>query len=165
MKKLLCSFLFIASVFFSCEKNSDNDLSQETVDFTFRADKNDTVWIATKVWGYYDIHDDEFSIIGAKEDSIYFQEEDLRITISRDEIRIGEKIRLFDSELSYVIGGDIVFWSYEKTENNEDSYLIINKLDTIAKQIRGEFEIKLKDPRSEQDNYVTMTNGQFRVSY
>jgi hypothetical protein len=99
------------------------------------------------------------------EDSVYFQEEALNIFIDNKKILIGEKLRDFDAKLSFVIGGDGVAWRYEKTKNIEDSYIVINVLDTVNNRIRGEFEIRLKDVRNTEEYYINLKKGEFDLPY
>lgn len=99
------------------------------------------------------------------QDPVYFQEENLNILIDNNKIVIGEKLRDFDAELSFIIGGDGVAWRYEKTENIEDSYIVINELDTVNNRIKGEFEIRLLDARNTDEYYMNLKKGEFDLPF
>jgi hypothetical protein len=98
---------------------------------------------------------------GAMEDSVYFQEDALNLSIEHEKIKLGEKLQDFDARLSLIIGGDGVAWTYEKTDVIEESFIIINRLDTISKIIKGEFEIRLKDARSTEEFFMNLKKGEF----
>jgi hypothetical protein len=109
--------------------------------------------------------DDIFTLAGAMEDSVYFQEEVLNILLKNKKIAIGEKLRDFDAEWYLMVGGDGIAWIHRKTENVEDSYIIINKIDTANNRIMGEFEIRLKDARHGEDYYMNFKKGEFELPY
>lgn len=158
--------LFIVCIIlFSCEKEDNNLPKQEPSDFLFKSEINNESWLATRTWGYFNEMNSMFSLTGAKEDSVYFQEEDLSLFIMEEKIKIGEKLRDFDASLSFIIGGDGLVWRYEKTENPNESYLIINEYDSIHNRISGEFEIRLIDIKNDEEHYFNLKNGEFNMTY
>jgi hypothetical protein len=164
--RTLSKLIILGLILFACERNDDeNSLKHESLDSVLTAEKDSESWVATKTWSYFNKKYDKFTLSGAVEDSVYFQEEALNIFIEHKKIVIGEKLRDFDAQLSFIIGGDGVAWRYEKTQNIEDSYIIINELDTVNYRIRGEFEIRLKDARNAEEYYMNLKNGEFDLSY
>lgn len=156
--------LVLSIVLYSCE-NYNDEPETESADFTYKAIKDNGIWSATKTWSYFNKMENEFILNGGMEDTEYFQEEDLNIHIEKEKIILGDKLRDFDAGFYFVIGGDGVAWRYEKTENPEESYLIIHSLDTVNKRISGEFEIRLKDDRSLEDYYMILSKGEFSLPW
>ena len=164
--RTLSKLIILSLILFACEKNNDdNSLNHESLDFLLKAEKDGESWVATKTWSYFNKKYDKFTLSGAMEDSVYFQEEALNIFIDNKKIVIGEKLRDFDAKLSFIIGGDGVALRYEKTENIEESYIIIKELDTANNRIRGEFEIRLKDKRNTDEYYMNLKKGDFNLPY
>jgi hypothetical protein len=164
--RTLSKLIILSLILFACERNDDNNSPKhESLDSVLKAEKDSKSWIATKTWSYFNKKYDKFTLSGAMEDSVYFQEEVLNIFIENKKIVIGEKLRDFDAQLSFIIGGDGVAWRYEKTENIEDSYIIINELDTVNNRIRGAFDIRLKNARSTEKYYMNLKNGEFDLTY
>lgn len=162
LSKLIILTLFL----FACEgKNDDNSPENESHDFILKAEKDSKSWVATKAWSVLSNKDDKFTLSGAMEDSVYSQEEALRITIDQNKIAIGEKLRDFDASLSFIIGGDGIAWSYEKIEDIKESFILINELDTVNKRIKGEFELWLKDSINGAKYYMILKNGEFDLPY
>ncbi|MBN2613198.1 MAG: hypothetical protein JXB00_16715 [Bacteroidales bacterium] len=133
--------------------------------FVFKADKENEPWIASKVWGYFNKMNNKITLSGAMEAPVYYQEEALNISFGKDKFIIGERRRDCVARLSFVVSGDCVALSYEKTSNPDESYFIINELDTVNKLVSGEFEIRLKDNRSSGNYYIMMKNDEFSLSY
>jgi hypothetical protein len=164
--RILSRFIFLSVILTACERNDDiMSLKLKSSDFVFKAERNNESWNATKTWTYYSEKSDQFTLSGAVEDSVYFQEEALNIFIDNKKIVIGEKLRDFGAQLSFIIGGDGVAERYVKTENIEDSYIKITALDTANNRIKGEFEIKLKDAANTKEYFINLKNGEFDLPY
>lgn len=164
---IIMNIVFIIGLFLmACDKKeTDMLLSKESFDFVFNAEMETESWIGTRSSSYFDKSSNEYLLFVSKQDSYYYQEESFKISIDKSKILLGEKLRDFGASLANIIGGDGVSWIYEKTENKEESYIIINELDTVNKRIGGEFEIKLKDARSTEDYYMNFKNGEFDLPY
>ncbi len=161
IKAILKLFIF-CFILVSCNKNDDDDISNQ---FIFQAEKGGELWNATKAGVFYDKEDNILNLSGRVEDPNYFQEEVVHISFNPDLILLGKKLRNFEATHYFVIGGDVATWRYVKTESLEESYIIINKFDTAAKQIIGTFEVRLKDENSNDDNFVYLANGEFSLYY
>lgn len=165
--KIHVLFLFIIVLFLmACDKkDTDMSLNKESIDFVFKAEMETESWIGTKNSSYFDKRSNEYFLFVSNQDSFYLQEESFKISIDKSKILIGAKLRDFDATLASIIGGDCIAWRYEKTENAEESYVIINEIDTVSKRLSGEFEIKLKDARSTEDYYMNFIDGEFELHY
>lgn len=163
---ILSQFIILSFFLFACDRmDDDNSPKSKSHDFVLKAEKDSTDWVANKTWSVFNNKDDKFTLSGAMEDSVYSQEEALRITIDQNKIAIGEKLRDFDASLSFIIGGDGIAWSYEKIEDIKESFILINELDTVNKRIKGEFELWLKDSINGAKYYMILKNGEFDLPY
>ncbi|MBN2350654.1 MAG: hypothetical protein JXJ22_17590 [Bacteroidales bacterium] len=168
MKKstILFPLLLAGILIYSCTKNDNEDeLKNEFEEFVFTAKKNDEKWTATKGWGYFYKGSRDIVFTGAAEDSVYYQEEDLSLSVNYEDLTIGQKNRNIDASFRFVVGGDQVALSYIKTDNPDDSYIIIEKIDTVNKIIEGKFIVSLKREYVDDDTIIRMTNGRFNMKY
>ncbi|MGV8137778.1 MAG: hypothetical protein AB2L20_21420 [Mangrovibacterium sp.] len=158
---LLCMLIVISLI--SCEKEDENKI---VTDSSFYALKNDSKWISTSSWANYSLNDKKIVIVGAKRDSKYYQDEQLRLTFKTTDISESHTVTNFYSKWDFIVGGDAISDTYiiDPTYNN---LIIIDSFDTIAKQVTGTFEIKLIRDKFRSDLGETMLykNGAFKLNY
>lgn len=147
----------------SCEKE---DKDEFLADSSFYAMKNSSKWISTGSWANYSSHEKKFVIVGAKSDPDYYQAEQLILNIRTADISKSNTVTDFYAEWIFIVGGDAVADTYfiDSTFNN---FIKISSLDTVNKQIKGNFSVKLiRDKwRSAEGEVMLFNKGHFNLNY
>ncbi|MDP4203927.1 MAG: DUF6252 family protein [Bacteroidota bacterium] len=163
MKKIVFSYLLICLGFLSCSKNSDADFQ---IASSFKAMKDNTVWLSTSSWANFSKKDSTFTIVGDKHDQAYYQDEQVTLAFKSSSILSSGEVKNFVSNWKYIIGGDAISDSYT-IDPSFDNQLRITKIDAENKTITGTFVVKMiRDAfLSSKGETFLFKSGQFNLPY
>ena len=161
MKNVLL-FLLILICFFSCKQRNVSPIIQ-LVNTKFSALKNDSVtWNAPESSGSKSKSKKLISVFGTKSLDEY-----IVIRFKYDEIENLKSIKFINSELDYLVGGDVLVNSYVGDTTDKSNTAQITEIDIDKKQIKGNFNLKLirdKHWNGKRDT-INFKSGQFIVYY
>lgn len=147
----------------SCKKEDNDEIF---ADSSFYAMKNGSKWVSTCSWANYISNEKKFVIVGAIGDPDYYQDEQLRFDFSSTDISKSNTVTIFNSRWDFIVGGDAVSDSYfiDSTFHN---LVQIATWDTVNKQIRGTFSVRLiRDKgRSDKGEEMLFNCGHFSLNY
>ena len=155
-------FLLILICFLTC-KQINISPSIQLDNSKFSAVKNSTeTWNAPKPSGSVSKGKKLINVFGTKSLNEY-----IVIRFKYDEIENLKSIKFIDSELDYLVGGDVLVNSYVSDTTDKSNNAQITEIDINKKRITGNFNVKLirdKHWIGKRDT-VNFTCGQFVVYY
>lgn len=158
---ILLGILIVISMS-SCEKEAEDKIH---TDFSFYAIKNGSEWISTNSWAYYTLNEKKMVIVGSKPGSLDYEVEQLHFIFKTSDIT-KNTVTNFYSAWNLIIDGDAIADTYiiDTTYNNS---LKIDLFDTVAKRIRGTFDVKLirEERRSDLRETMLFKDGAFNLKY
>ena len=155
-------FLLILICFLTCkQKNISPSIQLDNSKFS--AVKNSTeTWNAPKPSGSVSKGKKLINVFGTKSLNEY-----IVLRFKYKEIENLKSIKFIDSQLNYLIGGDVFIDSYSSDSTDENNTAQITEIDINKKQITGNFKVKLMRDKhwiGKRDT-VNFKCGQFVINY
>ena len=130
--------------------------------YKLTAEKNGVDWESKNTSGSIDKNFKKITVFGAES-----MDEYLSLQLKYTDLSNLESIKFINSELNFLVGGDVVINSYSTDPTDVNNFVKIMQIDTVKKIMTGNFEFRLiKDKRWKTNiDTITYKKGQFVVNY